>query len=114
MFDDLKQYINRRITYTKLEVVDSVSNMVGAGVFGILVGMFVMMILFVASLSAGFLFGSWFNNFGLGFLTVLAFYLIILVVVWIYRKKIMEFITDKSVQAAMEAIDNSEETEDED
>lgn len=114
MFDDLKQYINNRIAYAKLEIVDSVSNMISAGVFGILVGMFIMMILFLGSLAAGFLFGTWFDNIGLGFLTVMGVYVLFLVVLFSFRKKIMTLVTDKAVEAAMEAIDNSDEEEDED
>ncbi len=114
MFDDLKQYINNRISFAKLEIVDSVSNMIGAGVFGILVGMFVMMILFLGSLAAGFLFGTWFDNVGLGFLTVMCVYLLFLVILFLLRRKIMLLITNKAVEAAMEAIDNSDDEDDED
>lgn len=111
MFDDLKQYINNRIAYAKLEIVDSVSNMLGAGVFGILVGMFAMMILFLGSLAAGHLFGQWFENEGLGFLAVMGIYVLLLIVLLIFRKKIMLIITNKTVEAAMEAIDNSDDDE---
>ena len=114
MFDDLKQYINNRIAYAKLEIVDSVSNMISAGVFGILVGMFVLMILFIGSLSASYLLGTWFDNTGLGFLMVMGIYVILLIILLLFRRKIMTLITDKTVEAAMEAMDNSDEEEDED
>ncbi len=109
MFDDLKQYINNRIAYAKLEIVDSVSNMISAGVFGILAGMFVMMILFIGSLSAGYLLGNWFNDTGLGFLAVMGVYILFLILLLLFRRKIMNMITDKAVEAAMEAIDNSDD-----
>lgn len=109
MFDDLKQYINNRIAYTKLEIVDSVSNMISAGVFGVLVGMFIMMILFIGSLSAGYLFGTWFNDTGLGFLMVMGIYVLFLLILFIFRKKIMLLIINKAVEAAMDAIDNSDD-----
>lgn len=111
MFDDLKQYINNRIAYAKLEIVDSVSNMISAGVFGVIVGMFVMMILFIGSLSAGYLFGTWFNDTGLGFLMVMGIYLVFLILLFIFRKKIMLLITNKAIEAAMDAIDNSDDDE---
>lgn len=111
MFDDLKQYINNRITYAKLEIVDSVSNMISTGVFGILVGMFVMMILFIGSLAAGHLLGNLFNDTGLGFLAVTAVYLFFLILLFIFRKNIILMITNKAVEAAMEAIDNSDDDE---
>lgn len=113
MFDDLKQYINNRIAYAKLEIVDSVSNMIGAGVYGMLVGVFVLMILFIGSLAAGFLLGNWFDDTGLGFLFVLITYVVLLIVFILFRKKIQLLITNKTIEAAMEAIDNSDDDEDE-
>jgi len=113
MFEDLKEFINHRISYAKLEIVDFVSNMLSAGVFGVLIGMFLMMVFFTASLAFGFLLGSWFDNIGMGFLLLVAVYIILFAVLLIFRKKIMLFITDKAVEAAMDAIDNSDE-EDED
>lgn len=113
MFEDLKEYINNRISYAKLEIVDSVSNMLSAGVFGVLVGMFVMLVFFTASLALGFLLGNWFDNFGMGFLILAVVYFLLLAMILIFRKKIMLLITDKAVEAAMDAIDNSgEENED--
>lgn len=109
MFDDLKQYINNRITYTKLEIVDSVSNMISAGVFGILAGMFIMMILFIGSLAGGHLLGNLFNDTGLGFLAVTGIYVLLLIMLFAFRKKIMLMVTNKAVEAAMEAIDNSDD-----
>lgn len=109
MFDDIKEYINNRISYAKLEIVDSVSNMIAAGVFGVLVGMFLMLTFFTASLAFGFLLGNWFDNIGMGFLVLFVFYLILLGIFLLYRKKIILFITDKAVEAAMGTIDNADE-----
>lgn len=113
MFDDLKQYINNRIAYAKLEIVDSVSNMISAGVFGVLVGMLIMMVLFLGSLAAGFLFGSLFDNLGFGFLAVMGFYVLLLGILFGFRKKIMTKVTDTVIEAAMDAIDNSDDDENE-
>lgn len=109
MFDNLKEYINNRISYAKLEIIDSVSNMLSAGIFGVLLGMFLMLIFFTASLAFGFLLGNWFDNIGMGFLVLFIFYILLFIVLFFYRKRIMLFITDKAVAAAMEAIDNTED-----
>jgi sterol desaturase/sphingolipid hydroxylase (fatty acid hydroxylase superfamily) len=111
MFDDLKQYINNRIAYAKLEIVDSVSNMISAGVFGVLVGMLIMMVLFLGSLAAGFLFGTLFDNFGYGFLAVMGVYVFLLIILFLCRRKIMTAVTNKVIEAAFDAIDNSDEDE---
>jgi hypothetical protein len=113
MFDDLKQYFNNRVSMAKLDIVDSVSNIIGSGVYSILVGAFVLVILFTGSLAAGFLIGNLFDDIGLGFLSVMGFYIILLIVFISFRKKITLTITDKAVEAAMDAMDNSDDDEDE-
>ena len=113
MFDDLKQYFNNRVSLAKLDIVDSVSNIIGSGVYSILIGVFVLMILFIGSLSAGFLIGNLFDNIGLGFLSVMGFYIVLLIVFIIFRKKITLLITDRAIETAMDALDNSDDEDDE-
>lgn len=113
MFDKLKEYLNDRIEYTKLEVVDLVSNMISVGVFGILIGMFLLLILIIASVAFGFLLGDWMGNDGLGFLTLFGFYLLIFIMLFVFRKQLMVKITDKVVATAMDALDNSNDDENE-
>jgi len=113
MFEDLKQYFNNRVSIAKLDIVDSVSNIIGSGVYSILVGVFVLMILFIGSLAAGFLIGNLFDNIGMGFLCVMGFYIILLIVFILLRKKITLLITDKAVEAAMDAINNSDDEDEE-
>lgn len=108
MIDYLKKYINNRIAYAKLEVVDSVSNMIGAGIFGILVGVFGVMILFIGSMAAAFMLSSWFDDMGTGFLLVMGIYILLLILFILFRRKIILIFTNNVVEAAMEAIDNSE------
>lgn len=114
MINYIKKYLNARINYAKLEIVDSVSNMIGGGVFGILVGACSLMILFIGSISAAFLLGNWFEDRGIGFLVVMGIYIILLVLFLLFRKKIILLFTNNVVEAAMEAMDNSEIEENED
>lgn len=113
MFDKLKEYLNDRIEYTKLEVVDLVSNMISVGVFSILIGMFFLLILIIASVAFGFLLGEWMNNDGLGFLTLFGLYLIIFILLFVYRKILILKITDRVVATAMDALDNSNDDDEE-
>ncbi|MFA7447435.1 MAG: hypothetical protein WCY77_03275 [Weeksellaceae bacterium] len=109
MFDDLKQYINNRINYTKLEILDSLSNMISVSVFGILMAMASMLVLFIASLAFGFLLGDWFDNMGLGFLALTLFYIVLLIVAFVFRKKIILRITDKAIEVAADSMDKSDD-----
>lgn len=114
MISYLKKYVNNRIAYAKLEVVDSVSNMIGAGIFGILVGVFGVMILFIGSMAAAFILSSWFDDMGTGFLLVMGVYILMLIIFILFRRKLILIFTNNVIEAAMEALDNSELDEDED
>ena len=109
MFGDLKQYINNRIALAKLEVIDSVSNMLSAGIFVVVTGMVLLMLLFVGSLSLGFFLGKWMDNTGIGFLLVMGIYILLLILLFAFRKQIKLFFTNKVIEAAMEAVDPSED-----
>jgi len=111
MVNYLKNYVNNSINYAKLEVVDSVSNMLGAGVYGVLVGMFALMILFIGSMAAAFILGNWFDDLGTGFLVVMGIYILMLILFIIFRRKIILILTNNVVEAAMEAMDTSDEDE---
>lgn len=113
MFNNIKDYINNKIEYTKLEALDTFSHVVSAGVFGILVGMFSMLILVIASITFGFLLGQWFDNYGLGFLVLFALYLILFFVLFFFKKRIISFITNMVIATTMEALKNSESDNDE-
>ncbi|MDD3771499.1 MAG: phage holin family protein [Weeksellaceae bacterium] len=108
MFDDLKKYLNQRINYAKLEVIDSLSSMISLSVYGILILMLSLLILFISSLSFGFLLGKWFDNFGIGFLILTAFYLLLFFVIYLFRAKIRLYITNKIIKTAIETLDKSE------
>ena len=109
MFDGIKQYITNGITYTKLEIIEAVSKMISASVFGILVGIFGMIVLFIASLAFGYLLGNWFGDNGLGFSALAGLYIILFAMIILLRKKIMVVITDKVVEAAADTIGKSDD-----
>jgi len=110
MISHIKKYISHGMAYAKLEITDSVSNMVGAGVFSILAGVCSLMILFMGSIAAGYLLSNWLEDLGTGFLLVMGFYILLLVIFILFRKKIKLLFTNYVVETAMEARDD-EETE---
>lgn len=108
MLNYLKKYVNYGIAYAKLEITDSVSNMIGAGVFGILAGVCGLMILFMGSIAAAYLLSDLLETPGTGFLIVMGFYVLLFVVFILFRKKIKLLLTNNVVEAAMEAMDDPE------
>lgn len=108
MFDYVKKYINHCIAFAKLEIADSVSNMVGAGVYGIFVGVCSLMVLFMGSIAGVFFLSNLLHDIGTGLLILLVFYILLFILFMVFRKKIILLFTNNVVEAAMEAMDESQ------
>ncbi|MBS7332121.1 MAG: phage holin family protein [Weeksellaceae bacterium] len=113
MFSDLKSYVNQRITLTKYEFVDSMSNMFASGIFAIIVAAAFLFLILLGSLATGFLLGDYFNNYGYGFLAVTGLYFLFLILCLIFRKNLKNLLADIAVESAMNAMSNQDEDDDE-
>lgn len=111
MFDQIKEYIDQRIDYTKLQAVDSISNIASAAVFGLLIVIFFVLIVFVASLAIGFFLGAWFDSRGFGFLGLFGIYILFILLILLFKKRIKKMITDRTVRIIIKAIKNSEKSD---
>ena len=114
MFNDLKSYINNRITLTKYDLIDSVSNMLASGIYVLIIAVFALFLLLLGSLALGFILGSYFNDTGLGFLTVTGIYFFVMVLCILFRKKLKLFLVNITIENAMEAMSNQDDDEDDD
>lgn len=108
MINYIKKRINTKIAYLKLEVVDLVSNIIGAGIFAAVAGVCSLMVMFIGSIAAGFLLSDWLDDRGMGFLIVTGFYVFLLILFLLFSKKIMLWFTNMLVRAGMDALDDSE------
>lgn len=108
MLNFIKNYINYNIKYAKLEVIDSISHMISAGIYGIFIGLCGLMILLIGTMAIGFLFSTWLDDLGIGFLIISVAFVLYLILAIVFRKKIILLLTNNSVEAAMEALDDSE------
>jgi len=114
MFGDLKTYINQRITLTKYEIVDSTSNMLASGIYALIIAVSVLFLILLGSIALGFIIGSYFENYGLGFLTVTGIYLLFLILCLLFRKNFKVFLANIAVENAMNALTNQDDEDDED
>jgi len=62
-------------------------------------------------LAFGFILGSYFNDTGLGFLTVTGIYLLVMILCVLFRKKLKLFLTNIAIENAMEAMSNHDDDE---
>ncbi|WP_413533508.1 phage holin family protein [Empedobacter brevis] len=114
MFNELKIYINNRITLAKYDLVDSLSNMLASGIYVLIIAVFSLFLVLLGSLALGFILGSYFDNTGLGFLAVTGIYLLMMVLSILFRKKLKLFIVNITIENAMEAMSNQDDDEDDD
>ena len=103
MFNELKVYINNRITLAKYDLVDSLSNMLASGIYILIIAVFGLFLL---------LLGSYFDNTGLGFLIVTGIYFLVMVFCLLFRKKLKLLLTNIAIANAMEAMSNQDDDED--
>jgi len=93
-FGDSKQkveeYVKDRLLLLKLEAVEKVSKLAGALSAGLLVALFAFFVLLFVSIMAGYLIGELLNHVFWGFAIVAGLYIILLVLIIIYRKSIIE------------------------
>ena len=114
MFNELKVYINNRITLAKYDLVDSLSNMLASGIYILIIAVFSLFILLLGSLALGFILGGYFNDIGLGFLTVTGIYFVVMVLCLLFRKKLKLFLTNIAIENAMEAMSNQDDDDEDD
>ncbi|WP_300674060.1 phage holin family protein [Soonwooa sp.] len=89
MIDLLKEYINKRIDLTRLEIIEKSS--LSTGIVTFVLTMVVVFTFFIILFNFGiaFLIGQALNNVSYGFLIVAGFYLLIMIIVIAMRKKII-------------------------
>jgi hypothetical protein len=109
MFGDLKNYINKRITLTKYEIVDFTSNMLAGGLYVLIIAVSVMFLVLLGSIAFGFILGRYFNNYGYGFLAITGIYFLFILLFVIFRKRVKLFLTNIAVESAMSALSNHED-----
>ncbi len=112
MFNDLKVYINNRITLAKYDLVDSLSSMLAGGIYILILAVFGLFLLLLGSLAVGFLLGNYIDNVGLGFLIVTGIYLFVMILCLLFRKKVKLLLTNIAIANAMEAMSNQDDEDD--
>lgn len=97
LFDDLgnskkeiQEYIEARLDLIKLQAAENISRMISNTAVIIILGLLSSLILIFLSFSAGYYLSSLLNSNVLGFLCVAGFYLLMLLIILLFRKKIIE------------------------
>ena len=111
MFGSIKNYINDQIALVKLEGVEAIGRIASKLIFVLLVGLFVMFFIMLASFAGAFYLGEFVGR-ELGFLIVAGFYLLLILLFILFKKPIQNMFLNIAVATAIaDNEDNSENKE---
>jgi hypothetical protein len=87
---DIQEYLEIKLDLIRLHTAENISRMLSSAINMTIIGYLLFFILLFLSFAAGFFLGSVLNSDELGFLCVAVFYIVILVIFLVLRKKIIE------------------------
>ncbi|WP_407405429.1 phage holin family protein [Chryseobacterium sp.] len=98
MIETLKEYASKRIDLLKIQATEKSS--ISAGVIAYLVILLVAFTFFIILLNFGiaFLLGNIMNNTSYGFLVVATFYLLIMILIIIFKKRLVNGVANKVIE----------------
>jgi len=98
MIETIKEYASKRIDLLKIEATEKSS--LSAGVITYLILMVVAFSFFIILFNFGiaFLIGEALGNHSYGFLIVSGFYLLVMVIVMICKKRVINFVADQVIK----------------
>lgn len=98
MVETLKEYVTKRLDLLKIQATEKTA--ISAGIIAFLVIILVSFTFFIILFNFGmaFLIGKALDNIAYGFMIVAAFYVFVMIMVGVFKKKIVNVIADKVVQ----------------
>jgi hypothetical protein len=98
MIETIKEYASKRIDLLKIEATEKSS--LSAGIITYLVLMLVAFGFFIILFNFGiaFLIGKALGNSSYGFLIVAAFYLVVMIMIMAFKKKLVNYVADQVIK----------------
>lgn len=98
MIETLKEYASKRIDLLKIQATEKSS--ISAGIIAYLVILLVAFTFFIILFNFGlaFLVGKALDNTSFGFLLVASFYLLIMIVIIIFKKRLIHVVANKVIE----------------
>jgi len=105
-----KEYVNTRIAQFKLSVAEKISKTMATVIAGLVVALVFFLFLVFAGIAAAIALGQWTGNMWLGFLIVAAVYLLVAIIVWKAKDRLLAL---PIMNAIIGRLFDEEEVEDE-
>ncbi len=114
IFKEIKTFLETKYTITRLDITEKIIVLISMILQVIIIVMLSSVIFFVLSLALANYLGNYWDNTGLGFLTVTGLYILLLLIFIIFRKAlIFKPLSKKLIQMLLKR-QREEEDEDED
>lgn len=88
--NDIQEYLEVRLDLFRLQIAENLSRIMSSAANIAIIGFLSFFILFFLSFAAGYFFASLLHSNELGFLCVVGFYILVLVIYVILRKQIID------------------------
>lgn len=86
----VENYVENRLLLLKLQAVEKISKLSSAMFSGLLIAVISFFIILFLSMMAAWYFGEILDNVFLGFAIITGFYILLLIVLLVFRKKLLE------------------------
>lgn len=97
MINLIKEYFDKRIELIKLNLTEKASTAVGTSIPYIILGVLLIFFLFLLNVGLGLLIGDALQNYAFGFLILAGFYLLMMLLIYLFRNSIKKMIVDKAI-----------------
>ncbi len=89
MADNVKEYVNTRIESAKLSIAEKTSKLVANVMAAIMLAAIIFLFFLFAGIALSLVLGEWLDNTWAGFLLVAALYLLVGIIIWTGREKLI-------------------------
>ncbi len=98
MLDILKDYAYKRADLLKMQATEKTVTIVGSATIAVLMAVFGLFFIILFFVGLGILIGHYLHNYGFGLLIVSGLFLLIIVLIFLSRKSIKNFMADKIIK----------------
>ena len=99
MIDLFKEYIEKRIELIKLDATEKTLKVVGITVPFLMILVFFFFFFILLNIGLGLLIGMAIENYAYGFLILSGCYFLMIVIIFLFRNSIKNFIVNQSIKA---------------
>lgn len=112
LVSEVKEYINVKLDALKLTVAEKISRIAAVIIAGAVVAVAILFFVIFLSIALGYLLGEIFNSIWLGFLTVAGLYLLIGLIIWSGKRKLIQIPIMNSILAQWSLKEEEDDEED--